>query len=150
MNRTQFTGLLRRVAWRPQSQVVALGTLGFFIALILGALYLSQVASEVTTNRELSDLLLQRDELERTNEQLLVEIAQLQSVPRLRAEAQAMGFVDAAPGEIEYLAVEGYFIREVDTVAPLEEEPEEAPVYNETFTDWLGQQLSRLRGLIGG
>ena len=72
--------------------VVPGGTLGFFIALILGVLYLSQVASDAATNRRLTDLLAERDELERLNEQLRADIAELTSVPRLYDRAISLGF----------------------------------------------------------
>lgn len=140
----------RRPRWQPQRQVVALGTLGFFIALILGALYLSQVASEVTMNRQLSDLLEERDQLERRNEQLRVEIADLERVGELRTRAEALGFVEARGAQIEYLPVQGYAPNTADTVAPVEVVVEEdVPIYDETFTDWVGQQLDRLREALG-
>lgn len=136
---------LRRTRWQPQRQVVALAALGFFIALILGALYLSQVVSEVAVNRDLEAMLAQRDELERMNEQLRLDIADLKSVPNLRAEAQALGFQDVTSGQIEYLPVEGYNPAQADTVAPLTVVEEPVEVYNETFTDWLGRQWDNLR-----
>jgi cell division protein FtsB len=131
---------LRRSGWQPQRQVVALATLGFIIALILGALYLTQVASEATTNRRLSVLLAERDELERTNEQLRAEIARLKSVPRLQARAQELGFSIANRGQIEYMVVRGYRPPTVDTVAPIEIESESGPVYDETFAGWVREQ----------
>ncbi len=149
----------RRTGWRPERQVVALAALGFAIALILGALYLSQVAREATTNRRLTALLEARDDLERINEQLRAEIAGLQSVPALRARAQELGFVEAGRGSIEYLSVEGYNPPRPDTVIEVEQVdvPEEAVedvVYDERFTDWLGDQLEQIRDgindLIGG
>ncbi|GAB4521526.1 MAG: hypothetical protein OHK0046_32990 [Anaerolineae bacterium] len=139
---------LRRSRWQPQRQVVALAALGFFIALILGALYLSQVVSEVSVNRNLADMLAERDELERVNEQLRIDIAAAKSVEELRDRAQQIGFVDVSAGQIEYLPVEGYNPRQVDTVAPITVLEEEVAVYNETFTDWLGRQWDALRRSI--
>ncbi len=139
---------LRRARWQPQRQVVALGALGFFIALILGALYLSQVVSEVTVNRQLAGMLAERDELERVNEQLRVQLAGLRSVPTLRGEAIQMGFQDAQTGQIEYLPVQDYQPQLADTVAPVTVEDDFAPIYNETFTDWLQQQWRGLQRTI--
>jgi hypothetical protein len=140
-----FEHALRRAKWQPQRQVVALGALGFFIALILGALYLSQVAAEVTMNRHLTDLLEVRDELERNNEQLRAEIAGLRSVPALRARAIALGFSDAQRGQIEYLPVQGYNPQRADTVAPIGLEGGEPSVYDETFAGWIQQQWEALQ-----
>ena len=143
---------LRRTGWRPERQVVALAALGFAIALILGALYLSQVAREATTNRRLTVLLEERDELERVNEQLRAEIAGLESVPALRARAQDLGFVDAGRGNIEYLMVEGYNPQPAITVAEIENTPEDIDIEGEqeTFTDWLSRQWNNLRRSVGG
>lgn len=144
-----FEHALRRTRWQPQRQVVALGALGFFIALILGALYLSQVVSEATMNRHLVELLEQRDELERQNELLRVQIAELRAVPRLQAEAERLGFRLAQPGEIEYLPIKGYNPVREDTVAPVEVDKAESPVYDETFTGWLEQQWDLFRNWLG-
>ena len=144
---------LKRSAWQPQRQVVALATLGFFIALILGALYLTHVASEAATNRRLEELLDDRDDLERVNEVLRAEIARLKSVASLEIRAEALGFQLADQSQILYLPVEGYQPEQPETVAPLEEEPErsdEPAVYDESFGEWLGRQLGGLRESIGG
>jgi len=149
-----FEHALRRSTWQPQRQVVALATLGFFISLILGALYLSQVAAEATTNRRLEVLLDERDDLERINEQLIVEIASLKSVNNLQTRAEAMGFALANQNQIMYLPVEGYVPVEPDTVAPMPEDDmqleDAAQVYNETFTDWLERQWNSLVRSFGG
>lgn len=145
---------LRRARWQPQRQVMALGTLGFSIALILGALYLSQVVSEATMNRELTQLLEQRDELERRNEQLRADIANARQVTRLQTQAEQLGFVAAGSSQIEYLPIEGYNPAQEDTVAPIEANEEDVPVYDETFTGWLEQQWDSFQGwfndVIGG
>lgn len=149
---------LRKTGWQPQRQVVALATLGFILALIFGGVYLSQVVSEATTNRRLDTLLDQRDDLERENEQLRAEVARYKSVPNLITRAEELGFVTAQPGQIEYLVVEDYRPSDQDTVAPVEEETDDESTsgnaYDETFADWLGEQLqdlqASLEGLFGG
>jgi len=133
--------------------VVALATLGFFIALILGALYLTQVASEATTNRRLEELLDQRDDLERINELIRVEIAQQTSLGNLQRRAEEMGFQLADDEQIIYLVVEGYQPQQPETVAPVESlaDGDDAGIaYNETFTGWLERQWDSFMGSIGG
>jgi hypothetical protein len=143
---------LRRSGWRPQRQAIAVGTLGVFIALILGALYLSQVALEASRGQEMRRLIERRDELERTNEELRVEIAELKSLPRLQSEAQKLGFVSATSQDIEFLTVEGYlpsYLR-VETVVENREDTEEQPEYNERFGDWFSQTFETLRRQFEG
>lgn len=141
----------RASGWQPQRQVVALATVGFLLSLILGGLYLSQVVSEATTNRRLEALLDERDDLERENEQISAEIAVFKSVPNLQTRAEALGFRNAEPGEIEYLVVEAYRPQIADTVAPIEpENDEDTGTYDETFADWVGQQWRSFVRLFGG
>lgn len=142
---------LKRSQWQPQREVAALATLGFVILLILGGVYLSQVVNEATTNRRLSDLLDQRDDLERENERLRAEIARFKSVPNLQTRAESIGFVPADRSQLEYLIVEGYQPVLPDTVAPIASEViEEETTYNETFGDWLTRQWHSLTSLLGG
>ncbi|MCU0497627.1 MAG: hypothetical protein MUF87_09780 [Anaerolineae bacterium] len=142
---------LRQSGWRPQRQVIAVGTLGIFVALIMGALYLSQVALEASRGLEMRELIQQRDELERTNEELRVEIAELKSLPNLQARAQALGFTPADRDDIEYLVVDGYTANREQTVAQPRPEDEAPPLeYTETFGDWFRQQLAFLREQFEG
>lgn len=138
----------RRQRFQPQNQAAALAILGVIIALILGALYLSQVASFAITNREIEGLIAERDQLERTNEQLIAEVASFRTVPRLLTRAQELGFRTASNADIEYLVVAGYnpsrTLTIVDTTSA-EDEIEVLPVYDETFSGWLEQQFAILR-----
>jgi hypothetical protein len=131
---------LRRTRWRPQRQAIALATLGLFVSIIIGALYLAQAASTSTVGRELEVLIITRDQLEQENERLRADIAGLQSVPRLLARAQEMGFASAARSEIEYLTVDGYNPNREQIITSVNDTQQSVPVYDETFTGWLQQQ----------
>ncbi|MEM6284439.1 MAG: hypothetical protein AAF787_19765 [Chloroflexota bacterium] len=135
---------VRRTPLQGQQQVFALIALALFMAVVIGALYLSNVADTSTTGRELEALIAERDQLEQTNEELRVEIAELRSVPRLIARAEELGFRQAAASEVEYLVVQGYNPQRGLTVAPIEEETEQLPVYDETLMGWLQQQADSL------
>lgn len=148
MAQNWFQHTFRRQRFQPQNQAVALAVLGIMIALILGTLYLSQVASFAITNREIKDLIDQRDELELTNEQLIAEVASYRTVPRLLARAQEIGFRQATNADIEYLVVEGYNPSRTLTIVEtnaVDDELEIYPIYDETFSGWLEQQFSILR-----
>ncbi|MCU0475611.1 MAG: hypothetical protein MUC99_05810 [Anaerolineae bacterium] len=136
---------IRRTGWRPERQAVTLGLLGVFLALVMGGLYLSQVATEASRGREMRDLIAQRDELERFNEALRVEIAELQSLGRLQARARELGFVPADQDDQIFVVVEGYSANRTRTVAPLQSTEDDLPQYSESFSGWLQQQLDTLR-----
>jgi hypothetical protein len=132
---------LRRNEWRPQRQVVALATLGLFVAIIIGALYLSQSASSAALGRELEVLIAERNNLEQQNEQLRADISSLRGVGRLLTRAAELGFVSADSRQIDYLVINGYNPNRSITVAPIVQEEEPLPAYDEPFLGWVQQQF---------
>ncbi len=132
---------LRRTPWRNQRQAFALAALGFFVALIIGGLYLSLSAGAATTGRQLEYLIAERNRLEQANEQLRAEIAGLRSVPYLQERARDLGFALAGRDDIEYLVIDGYNPERDLAPIILEVEPQIVPVYDETFIGWLQQQF---------
>ena len=132
---------LKQNQWQPQRQVIALATLGLFVAIIIGALYLSQSASSSALGRELEVLIAERNTLEQQNEQLRADIASLRGVPRLRTRAAELNFVDVSTDQIDWITVSGYNPDRVDTVAPIIEEETPLPVYEESFLGWVQQQF---------
>jgi cell division protein FtsL len=139
-----FRQAVRRSPLRGQRQIFLLILLALFMSVVIGALYLSNVADTSTTGRQIEALLVERDQLEQTNEQLRIEIAELRSVPRLISRAEELGFRRAARGEVEYLVVQGYRPQQGRTVAPVQDGANTPPDYDETFMGWLQQQADHL------
>ncbi len=136
---------LDRSRWRPQRQALALATLGLFVLIIIGALYLSQSSSATALGRQLESLITQRDDLEQDNEQIRAEIASLQSMPRLQRRAEELDFHPAGAADIEYIVVDGYNPDRQQSVIPLETKAAPVPVYDESFSGWVEQQWDALR-----
>ncbi len=136
---------LKKNRWRPQRQVIALGTLGIFVVIIIGTLYLSQASQMSALGRELSDLIETRDNLEQTNEQLRAEIAGLQGMGRLQARAIELGFTFADRADIEYLVVEGYDPNRDTVVVQRDVEPTPLPEYEESLIGWIQAQIDAYR-----
>ena len=122
--------------------------LGVAVLMILGSLYLSQVASFAITNREIEDLISRRDQLKRQNERLSAKSPAYRTVPRLYARAVEIGFRPATNHDIDYLLIEGYNPRlesaPVELGSPSQIE-KAAPVYAETFRGWIERQFTVLR-----
>ncbi len=148
MSQTWFQHTFSRKRFRTRNQATALAILGVAVLLILGSLYLSQVASFAITNREIEDLISRRDQLKRQNEQLIGEIASFRTVPRLYARAVEIGFRPATNSDIDYLLIEGYNPQranaQLEARAGNQLDPA-APVYEETFSGWLERQFTLLR-----
>jgi len=86
--------------------------LGWFVILALaalvGAIYVSQASRIAGAGRQVQILQNQLEDLKRKNAELERDIAEAQSLERLQQEAGRLGFVRAAPEDIEYMVVEGY------------------------------------------
>lgn len=130
---------LRRTGWRPQRQVASLAVLGMFVAIFIGALYLSQASATSTLGRQLNELIEERDRIQQENEALRAEIAGYRTVERLLRRAQELGFVPAAANQIQYLVVDGYDPGREVTVVELQAEENILPDYEESFVGWVQQ-----------
>lgn len=141
---------LKPTRWQPQRQMLALGTLGLFVAIIIGALYLNQSSTTSALGRQLEELIAVRDGLQRQNEQLRAEIANLQRVGRLLQRAEELGFIPARETDIQYIVVDGYNPDRQRDQAVVTPQPENQPLpqYDESFSGWVQQQLDALRAQI--
>lgn len=144
MSQTWLRHAFYRRALGPRRQAASLAILGMFVAIFIGALYLSQSSSTSTLGRQLSDLIGQRDELQQTNEQLRAEIAGYRTVERLLRRAQELGFVAANSQDVLYIVIDGYNPNREVSVVPLEAETAALPDYEETFDGWVRQQWDAL------
>lgn len=87
----------------------ALGWLAILALIaLLGAIYLAQASRIATVGRQVQSLQFQLDEVRRQNAALELEIAEAQSVERLRTRAVELGFVPVDPAATEYIVVDGY------------------------------------------
>jgi len=133
---------------RERQQFIAVLILFVVISVIIGALYLIQATTNVSTARDIQALRDQRDRLQRENELLRAENAELQSVPILIDRAIGMGFVTAAPENIQYVVVDGYvYDQPAPTLTPILTTPTPR-VYDDNFAGWLTRQLDRLQELF--
>lgn len=139
---------IRPIERREQRQFFAVLVLFTFVAIILGALYLVQATTNVGNARDIQNLRERRDRIFRENELLKAENAQLASVPRMMERAATLGFVTAAPEDIQYLVVEGYVYNQpAPTLTPVLMTPTPL-VYEENFAGWVERQLDKLQELF--
>jgi len=134
--------------WQNQTQMASTLALIVVVGIIIAALYLIQTTTTTTTARELKQMSDQRARLERDNELLRAEIAELESLPRAMTRAAELGFHQAGEDDMQYIVVEGYQydrprVTPTPTPAPLPEDEEQA--YDETLGGWLRQQWDRLK-----
>jgi cell division protein FtsL len=132
--------------WHNQTQLVATLTLIVVVGIIIAALYLIQTSTTTTTARELQEMSDYRDKLERDNERMRAEIAELQSLPRVMTRAAELNFRPANEDEIQYIIVDGYrYNRPAVTPTPTPTPVGPEPVYDETMGGWLHKQWDALK-----
>lgn len=132
--------------WRNQIQLVTTIALIVVVGIIIGALYLIQTTTTTTTVRTLDDMNERRARLERENERLRVEIAGLQSLPRVMTKAAEMGFREARTDEIQYIYVQGYrYNRPLLTPTPTPAPTSTGAVYDETLSGWIRKQWDNFK-----
>ncbi len=145
ISRTRHT--IDEQPWANQRQLFSTLSLIVVIGAVIGALYLIQTTTTTTTARELIEMDEYRQELERDNELLRGEIAELQSLPRLMTRAAELGFRAADDSEIMYLIVDGYrYDRPLTTPTPTPAAAAATEIYDDNFSGWLQRQWDSLRG----
>lgn len=99
---------LKRLTWLNETQVA----LGWFVILILvallGAIYLNQASRIASVGRRVQVLQNDLESLKRENAALARQIAEAQTLDKLRQEAIRLGFVPARPADIEYIIIPDY------------------------------------------
>lgn len=144
-NERWFQHALQQAPWRTQTQTTSLMLVIVLLVVVIGALYLAQASRTAGVGRRLQALEAERQRLEQQNAQLRAEIAAQRSVPRLIAEAQALGYHPAGSAEVEYLFVENVPPLAPPTPTSLPRVEEVVPLYDESLESWLADQLVTFR-----
>lgn len=92
---------------RNPNKLEGRATLGMLIMLVvlslLGWIYLTQASHVATTSRRIEELQIDKARLEQQNLELVVEIAELESIERLSARAQELGFTTVALDDADFV-----------------------------------------------
>ena len=137
----------REAPWRTQTQAVAIVSILLLVAAVIGGFYLTVASRAATAGRDLQTLEYQKTQLALANGELTAQLAALRSVTRLADRAQALGFVPAQPGQIDYLPVPNYPYTAQAVEAPRAAAPVETRSTLAQVADWLAQAL---QGLVMG
>ena len=98
----------KRLTWLTEAQAAVGWGIILVLVAILGTIYLSQASRTAVAGRRVQIRQNELDTLKRENAGLEKEIAEAQSLTDLQSKAQAMGFVQAQPENIEYLLIPDY------------------------------------------
>jgi hypothetical protein len=95
----------KRVTWLTEAQAAVGWGIILVLVAILGTVYLSQASRTAVAGRRVQIRQNELDDMKRENAELEKKIAEAQSLEDLQAKAQAMGFIQAQPENIEYLSI---------------------------------------------
>lgn len=107
----------KRLSWLTEAQAALGWGLILILAALLGAIYLGQTSRIAGVGRRVQLLQNELEGLKRENAVLEREIAEAQSLERLRQEVVRLGFVQSQPGDIEYVIVPNFPADAVEAVA---------------------------------
>lgn len=147
MDRVQkITQAYSQTPWRKQVQGVGLFLAILVLGLVIAIIYVDVSAEAATVGREIQDMKLKIDALERSIDDKQAELGYITSAVEMEKRAKEMGFKPVSPGEAIYLVVPGYGGRSEAVLAPPSiPSPVQtvalAPEYSISLVDWLKQQL---------
>jgi cell division protein FtsL len=147
-NQTPEPAENRRFFWNTsqnQTQVVAVLILLAVVILIIGGLYLAQAAQDITNKNDIRQLQATKVALDRNNELLKAEIAELQRVDNLATRAYELGYRPAGVDNIQWIVVDGYVYDQPVPTPTLFRQTPTPEVYEENFAGWLRRQFNNLR-----
>lgn len=98
----------KRLNWLTEAQAALGWGLILILAALLGAVYLGQTSRIAGVGRRVQVMQNELERLKRENAALEREVAEAQSLERLRQEAIRLGFVQSQPADIEYVIVPNY------------------------------------------
>jgi cell division protein FtsL len=142
---TQIIHAYKQAPWRVQRQWI-----GAFLLVVIGgamiaALYLDVTARAAVAGREIQELRYEITTVQRENADLETDLADLTSTAVMQQRALELGYRPVQPGELDYVAVPGFFKPEPDillaaedTTPHIETQPAE---YTQSLLEWFDEQI---------
>ncbi|HSO10874.1 MAG TPA: hypothetical protein VLT51_00770 [Anaerolineales bacterium] len=151
MQATQIIHAYKQAPWRVQRQYVGAFLLAVIVLALVAALYLDLSARTALTGREIQELQVEITILQRSNADLVTELASLTASAVMQQRALELGYRPVKPGELDYVFVPGYVTPEPAILLAAVDEtfhpnalPEE---YSQSLLEWLDERVEPRRGM---
>jgi hypothetical protein len=145
-NVTQIVQKVRQAHWRVQRQWIGVFLLGLVAVAMVAGIYLNVTVRATLAGREIQLLQVASANNQRSNSDLEIQLASLNSVRAMQQRADAMGFKPADPDSITYVVVPGYQPQTaVDLSTPGIDSSKSRvvlPDYTESLFDWVTRKLA--------
>lgn len=143
-----WTQAYKQTPWRKQMQTIGIfSAMVIFVGLVAGV-YLNVTAQAGTIGREIQDLQLKMQVVERNIVTMETELAQLTSARTMSKRAEEMGFEMVRPESPLYIVVTNYYGRPTAQLAP-SAQPSHATFsnlpreYTLSIVEWMQLKMSQ-------
>jgi hypothetical protein len=132
----------KQAPWREQTRLLAIGLAMVFGLVAMLGLFIFTGAQAAEAGLRVQSLIDERDQWLRTLEAQETELSQLQSEEWMSQRAAELGFVPAAPEDLDYLVVSETPGDESIPASPtsflyVQEGVALSPAYRETLLEWI-------------
>jgi hypothetical protein len=137
----------KEAPWRTQRKWVVLFLLGTVAVGMITGIYLDVTSRAALAGRETQNLEADIAAAQRDNADLETQLAVLLSTKTLRDRAEKLGFVPAAPEDVTYMVVQGYFppqpVDMASTTSSSTHSPALDPRFSQSLFGWLDEQMQK-------
>jgi cell division protein FtsL len=142
----KITQAYSQIPWRKQIQSVVVFLVLLVLCLVIAMIYVNVNAEAVVVGREIQDMQLSIEELERSITDKESQIAYITSAVEMERRALEMNFQPVDPGDGFYIVIPGYAGRLEAVLAPPSVPAASqtrilSPEYTLSLVDWLKQEL---------
>lgn len=142
----KITQAYSQIPWRKQIQSVVVFLVLLVLCLVIAMIYVNVNAEAVVVGREIQDMQLSIEELERSITDKESQIAYITSAVEMERRALEMNFQPVDPGVASYIVIPGYSGRLEAVLAPPSVPAASqtrilSPEYTLSLVDWLKQEL---------
>jgi hypothetical protein len=136
----------KEAPWRTQRKWLVLFLLGTVAIGMITGIYLDVTSRAALAGREVQVLEADIANAQRDNSDLETQLAVLLSTSNLLARADKLGFVPAAPEDVNFMPVTGYFPPEPIVMASSNgstHSPALDPRFSQSLFGWLDEQMQK-------
>jgi len=145
MQAAQIIHAHKQAPWRVQRQWVGAFLLAVIGMAMIAALYLDVTARAAVTGREIQELRTEITTIQQTNADLETQLANMTSTIEMQRRALVLGYRPVKPGELDYVAVPGFFVPEPKILLVAEDTPPQVyslpPEYSQSLIEWFDERI---------
>jgi hypothetical protein len=136
----------KEAPWRTQRNWIVLFLLGTISVGMVAGIYLNVTSRAALAGREVQVLEAEIADAQRGNADLETKLAELHSTSKMLERSEAMGFVPAAPEDVDFMVIPGYFAPQPVEMASSNvsrHSPALDPRFSQSLFGWFDDQMQK-------